>query len=216
MCGRYVSPDQAAIERAWHIGRHNDSPFAGHYNAAPSQMLPIGRLVGGSLAMDLARWGLVPAWAKDPAIGHRMINARAETVAGKPAFRAAFKSRRCLVPALGFYEWQATPHGKVPHYITTADGSVMAFAGLWETWRPAEGDPVVSYTILTTAANALVAGVHDRMPVILAPGDRQEWLTARDPARLLAPCPADRLRTWPVSTRVNSPRNDDETLIAPA
>lgn len=130
MCGRYVSPSQAEIERAWHIGRQNDNPFKGRYNAAPTQMLPIGRLIDGSLAVNLARWGLIPSWAKDSAIGNRMINARAETVATKPSFRAAYKARRWLVPALGFYEWKATPGGKIPSYITSADGGLMAFAGL--------------------------------------------------------------------------------------
>jgi putative SOS response-associated peptidase YedK len=216
MCGRYVSPSQAEIERAWHIGRHNDKPFKVRYNAAPAQMLPIGRLVDGSLAVDLARWGLIPSWAKDPAVGSRMINARAETVATKPAFRAAFRARRCLVPALGFYEWKAAPAGRMPYYITRADGGLMAFAGLWETWRAPGGEPVVSYTILTTDANAFMRKLHERMPVILEPGNHEEWLAAADPARLLAPCSADRLRAWPVSTRVNSPRNDDAALIEPA
>lgn len=216
MCGRYVSPDQAAIEREWHVGRQDDQPFAANYNAAPTQLLPIGRRIDGNRVLDLARWGLIPSWAKDPAIGNRLINARAETVAGKPAFRAAYRARRCLVPARGFYEWRRTPHGKQPHYITTADGSLMTFAGLWETWRAAAGETVLSYTILTTQANACVAAVHERMPVILDAAQGEAWLTEPDPAPLLVPCPADRLRLWPVSLRVNSPRNADPALIDPA
>lgn len=218
MCGRYVAPSEAEMERYAHFGgpRSNPNPFPKTYNAAPTQRLPISRLVDDAPVLSLARWGLIPSWAKDASIGSRLINARAETVATKPAFRAAYKSRRCLVPALGFYEWQATPRGKVPHFITSADEGLMSFAGLWEQWQPPEGQPVISYTIITTDANEFMAKLHNRMPVILEPETWRAWLTTPDPAPLLAPCSPDRLRAWPVSTRVNSPKNNDAQLIEPA
>lgn len=216
MCGRYVSKEEAAIEREWNLRGGSGNPFRANYNAAPTQMLPIVR--GDSdreKTLDLLRWGLIPSWSKDPSIGNRLINARAESVATKPAFRAAYKVRRCLVPARGYYEWKVTPRGKVPHFITTTDDSLMAFAGLWEHWKPAEGDAVESYTILTTEPNAFTREIHNRMPVILEPENFDEWLTAKEPARLLVPCSPDRLRAWPVSTRVNSPKNNDAELLDP-
>lgn len=144
MCGRYVSPDQAAIERAFHIGgRSNQNPFAANFNATPTSMLPVLRMDPETkeLQVDLLRWGLLPHWAKDIKFGAKTTNARAETVREKPSFRSAYKSRRCLVPALGYYEWQPLPDGKQPHYFSAADDSILTFGGLWETWRPPEGGP---------------------------------------------------------------------------
>lgn len=186
------------------------------YNAAPTQMMPVIRLdADGRRELALLRWGLVPSWAKDAGAGSQMINARAETVAEKPAFRAAFKTRRCLVPADGFYEWRKTATAKQPYRITMADGSPFAFAGLWERWS--KGDqPLETFTIITTTANELVAPIHDRMPVILDPADYDAWLESKDtaiPMALLQPYPARRMSAYPVSTRVNSPKNEDAAVI---
>ena len=189
--------------------------MAPRYNIAPSTLTPVVRHdPAGRRKVHLVRWGLVPSWAKEAKIGHRMINARAETVSDKPAFRAAFKRRRCLVLSDGFYEWQKTPEGKQPHHFGLADDSPFAFAGLWERWAPEDAaEPLDTFTIVTTAANTVVAPVHHRMPVILAPGDYDTWLN-RDTephiaGRLLGPCPPEVMVRWPVSTLVNSPGNDD-------
>jgi putative SOS response-associated peptidase YedK len=165
------------------------------------------------------RWGLVPSWADDPAVGNRLINARAETVASKPSFRAAFRQRRCLVPADGFYEWQKQAGKKQPFYIHLRGGGPFAFAGLWERWQGAD-EPIESFTIVTTEANELVRSLHERMPVILPREAYKHWL---DPAyakleelqALLRPYPAEEMAAFPVSTRVNSPRVDDAACIVP-
>ena len=199
------------------------------YNLAPTQDGPIVRRAEtGARELAVARWGLIPAWAKEASIGARMINARAEGVADKPAFRAAFRRRRCLVPASGFYEWQAQGRGaKQPYYITLADGGAMTFAGLWERWTdPAAQRPVESYTILTTEANALLAPIHakHRMPVILDPADFDSWLDPAkgDPSGLLRPYPAEAMTAYPVSPEVNKAWDsksktivDHPELIAP-
>jgi len=187
------------------------------FNAAPTQTMPVIRLnAAGKRELAALRWGLVPSWSKDPAMGAKLINARAETVAEKPAFRSAFKLRRCLVPADGFYEWRKLPGGgKQPYRITMADGAPFAFAGLWERWSKGP-EPLETFTIITTTANSLVAPIHDRMPVIIDAADHDAWLEARDtaiPMALLRPYPAERMTAYPVSTRVNSPRNDDASVI---
>ncbi len=167
----------------------------------------------------MLRWGLVPSWAKDPQMGARMINARGETVAEKPSFRSAVKSRRCLIPADGFYEWVKTDGGKQPHFIHFADARPFAFAGLWERWNKGEGDPLETCTIITTSPNDLIAGLHDRMPVIL-PDDRyDEWLKPEPLAadrlsEILVAHPAGQMEAYPVSTYVNKPANDDAGCIA--
>jgi putative SOS response-associated peptidase YedK len=227
MCGRYVSPKDADIEGQWHIGaRHNRYPdYSGilHFNAAPTQLLPIVRQdLEGGLELLPMRWGLIPSWAKDWSIGTKMINARSETVAEKPAFRAAFKRRRCLVPMLGFYEWKKVPAGKVPHFIHLRNGDLMAAAGLYEFWPGKDGvEPIESYTIITTAANEFMAKLHDRMPVFLAEKDRAAWLDPKNEKAeglqdLLKPYPTEGMDAYPVSTRVNSPKNDDADLLVPA
>jgi putative SOS response-associated peptidase YedK len=190
------------------------------YNLAPTQpIFAVRTNQTGDREPALFRWGLIPSWADDPAIGNRMINARSETVADKPAFRHAFRKRRCLIPASGFNEWTPTGGKKQPYYIHLRDGQPFAFAGLWERWdRGAE--PVESCTILTTAANDLMRPLHDRMPVILSPGDFATWL---DPAAqegeklapLLVPYHGEDMTAYPVSTVVNSPRNDDPRCIEP-
>ena len=221
MCGRYVTRDEAAIERFWNL-KHGVNPFPAHYNAAPTQKLPVIRIHpehGRELA--LLRWGLIPSWAKDASIGAKMINARGETVAEKPSFRAAFKRRRCLVPMAGFYEWQKGPAGKVPHFIHMLNADQFAVAGLFEWWPGKDGaEPIESYTIVTTDANDMMAKLHNRMPVILHERDHEAWLDPRNEKtetlkKLLAPYPSDELRAYPISTRVNNVKNDGAELLEP-
>jgi putative SOS response-associated peptidase YedK len=185
------------------------------YNVAPTQSIPIVREESGKRRFARAHWGLIPHWAKDMDIGYHTINARAETVASKPAFRNAFRYRRCLIPANGFYEWQVVPGSKIkqPWFIVLRDREPMAFAGLWERWRSPEGEDLESCSIIVTEANELMRPIHDRMPVILAPGNWDAWLEAevKDAAGLqglLKPYSAEDMEAWPVSTLVNSPRND--------
>lgn len=173
--------------------------------------------------LRLMRWGLVPAWAKEASIGHRMINARAETVAEKPSFRRAFESRRCLAPADGFYEWRKLEgsRAKIPMRFVLKSREPFAFAGLWDIWRKPDSGELRSFTIITTAANELLRPIHDRMPVILRPEDEEKWLDPglSDPNRLssfLKTYPAEEMEAYEVSTRVNSPKNDDPACLTPA
>ncbi|TVQ34165.1 MAG: SOS response-associated peptidase [Phycisphaeraceae bacterium] len=191
------------------------------YNVAPTQPSLIVRpIAAGGREGAIARWGLIPSWAKDPSIGSRMINARAETAAAKPAFRAAMRRRRCIVPADSFYEWQAVEGSKRkrPWRIHRVDGEPLRFAGLWEVWDQGDG-PLESFTIITTAANDFMRPMHDRMPVIIEPEDAAAWLdpeASADAAQaLLRPAADGALIAHPVSTRVNSPANDDPSLIEP-
>ena len=227
MCGRYVTPGQAEIERDWHYSWPGNSPERDItrivYNAAPTQRLPVFR-IHAERGPELVRlrWGLIPSWAKDAAIGARMINARGETVAEKPAFRAAFRRRRCLVPMKGFYEWKTTASGKLPHFIYLKNADIFAAAGLYEYWPGRDGaEPVESYTIITTEANDMMAKLHDRMPVILAEKDHAAWLDPKNEGKgtlqaLLKPYPPGEMLAYPVSTRVNNPKNDDPELLSPA
>jgi putative SOS response-associated peptidase YedK len=167
------------------------------------------------------RWGLVPSWADDPSIGNRLINARAETAASKPAFRAAMRQRRCLVVADGFYEWQRTGKQKIPHMVRMRDDRPFGFAGLWETWEGPNHSAVESCTLLTTEANQVVRPIHDRMPVIIAPSDYERWLdptvtNAEKIAPLLRPYPSNEMTAYTVSPLVNSPTNDDARCVEPA
>jgi putative SOS response-associated peptidase YedK len=219
MCGRYTlaSPTERLAEE---FGVDAASiELAPNYNVAPTQGVAAVLEEGGQRRLEVLRWGLIPPWADDPGIGSRMINARSETAPGKPSFRRAFRERRCLIPADGFYEWQRTNGAKQPYYIHMEDGRPFAFAGLWESWSKGEGE-IRTCTILTTGANALVGEVHDRMPVILAHDTYDVWL---DPASerdeltgLLAPYPEDEMETYPVSRFVNSPSNNDPRCIEPA
>jgi putative SOS response-associated peptidase YedK len=164
-------------------------------------------------------WGLIPSWAKDKTIGHHTINARAETVAEKPTFRASFRKRRCLIPATGFFEWQATNGHKQPYNIRVGDGKLFAFAGLWEHWEPKDQPPIESCTIIVTEANDAVAPIHDRMPVILHPDTYNTWLDPNYREKealkaLLKPCPVHWINAYPVSTHVNKPQNDDAACVA--
>ncbi len=192
------------------------------YNIAPTQDCAVIRTdaKSGERRGDLLHWGLIPSWAKDKAIGNRMINARSETAAEKPSFRAAMKKRRCIIPADGFYEWKKLEKTKQPHYIHRADGELLAFAGLWEYWKNPEGDPITSFTILTTGANDQIRELHDRMPVILEPEEIERWLDpafddATGVADLLDAAADGVLAFHPVNSRVNTPKNDDASLIEP-
>lgn len=220
MCGRFgqkATPAElaAAFEAEWRC----PEPRLPRFNIAPTQAVPVLLQDGGRRVLDMLRWGLIPSWARDPAIGNKMINARAETVAEKPAFRSALARRRCVVPASGFFEWKKEGKGKVPHWIHRADGGPLALAGLWETWRPEGAEPVHTFTILTTSASGDVAGLHDRMPVILDGDARQDWLSPDTPAAdlvdLLRPAPEGTLRAYAVSTAVNRPSYDAPDLIVP-
>ena len=194
------------------------------YNVAPTQSAPVivnGDSAGGA-SLRFMRWGLVPSWAKDIAIGNSLINARAEGIDTKPAFRAAFKKSRCIVPISGFYEWQKVEgqKAKQPFYIQPTDGEPWLLAGLWESWRPAEGPPLESFVIITTRANAMVARIHDRMPVILGAPDARRWMAptgagGADLLSLLSPYPDEGMKAYPVSVAVNRPGIDSPALVQP-
>jgi putative SOS response-associated peptidase YedK len=221
LCGRFTLFDTAAsLAEAFEVVEVPS--LSPRYNIAPSQAVAAVRIPpsGGAREVVLLRWGLIPSWAKDPSLGDRMINARAETAAGKPAFRSAIRRRRCLVPASGFYEWKRTNGRKQPYYIRRPDGKPFAFAGLWESWEGPGQAAVESCTILTTSANELLLPIHDRMPVIVSPADYDLWLSSevRDPAelaRLFRPCPPEEMTAFPVGTAVNNPKTDSPQLIEP-
>ncbi len=190
------------------------------YNVAPSQdILVIRQSESGERTAAPLKWGLIPHWAKDPTIGNRMINARGETVAEKPSFRSAFKRRRCIIPASGFYEWGPSGAGKWPYYITAADGPLLSFAGLWERWRAPDGEPLESCTIITTNANESLARIHQRMPVCLPEASYADWLdpeaTGETCLALLKPLPGSAFEIRPVAKAVNNPRNDSAELVEP-
>jgi putative SOS response-associated peptidase YedK len=222
MCGRYVTKAAAELERFWNITR-GGIDFGGAFNAAPTQQLPVIRVLPGQgRSLDLLRWGLIPSSAKDVKAGANLINARAETVAVRPAFRAAFLRRRCLVPMAGYYEWQQTPAGKLPHYIHLLNAEQFGVAGLYEYWPGRDGkESAESFTIITTDANEMMARIHDRMPAILPERAHAEWLDPENERAealqaLLRPYPAEEMRAYPVSTRVNSAKNEGPGLIEPA
>lgn len=194
------------------------SNLAPNYNVAPTHEMPIVRRKKGDRRNELAiaRWGLIPHWAKDMKMAFSTINARSETAASKPTFRDAFKKRRCLVPADGFYEWKRDGKDKQAHLIRMKDGGLFAFAGLWSLWRSPEGEDVTSYTIMTTEPNELMKGIHNRMPVILGYDGREQWLdTGADPAEVLQPCPSEWFEAFPVDKRVGNVRNNDAGLVEP-
>jgi len=217
MCGRFAfySPAEAAAAL---FGVEGAPPLESRYNIAPTQDVAAIRQDGdGHRELVQLRWGLVPFWAKEKSIGNRMINARAETVAEKPAYRAAYRKRRCLILADGFYEWKKEGSGKTPWYICAEDGDPIAFAGLWESWRDRESDETLeTATILTTAADRFMAELHHRMPVVLRQAGADRWLGMDevDPSGLAADAPP--LAAWPVSRAVNNPANQGPGLIEPA
>ncbi|MGF1546734.1 MAG: SOS response-associated peptidase [Thiotrichales bacterium] len=219
MCGRYnIATSSDALIVFFEIERLLVAPeqLQPRFNVAPSQQVPVIRLGAAGRELTLMRWGLLPAWAKEDKTEFNLINARAETVAERPAFRTAFKSRRCLIPATGFYEWQVLPGGKQPHNIRRPDGGLFAFAGLWDRWHR-DDRTIESCTIIVGSANPRVAPIHARMPVILAPAEFPQWLerttTSTTLQSLLQPASEAFLETYPVSTRVNNVRNDDSALL---
>jgi putative SOS response-associated peptidase YedK len=230
MCGRFVSaspPDEIA---RYFDAAAPEALLEPSYNVAPTNDVYAVTADGGVRRVDAFHWGLVPAWAKDPKVGSRMINARADTLAAKNAYKPAFKRRRCLIPADGFFEWQKLPgvKRKQPHFVHRPDGERFAFAGLWEVWRGPKdadgnrtGDPLRSCTIITTTPNETMAQIHDRMPVILPPSAWDDWLDPDNDdietlGKLLVPAPASITELTPVSTEVNNVRNKGAVLIEPA
>ncbi|MBC8123400.1 MAG: SOS response-associated peptidase [Gemmatimonadaceae bacterium] len=217
MCGRYtLSASAEKLSQAFNLD--TVPPLVPRFNIAPTQMVAAVREETQKRRLVTLRWGLIPAWAKDPAIGNKLINARAETLSEKPSFRSASRLRRCLIPVSGFYEWQRLEGRKQPHYIRLGSGEPFAFAGLWESWHGPEAESVESCTIITTTANTLVGTIHDRMPVILAPHDYDAWLNEKlqSPEAvlpLLRPYPAEAMEAHPVSTRVNKPGVDAPELV---
>jgi putative SOS response-associated peptidase YedK len=218
MCGRYtLSTPAGRLAEEFQLDSTVEIPPS--YNVAPTQQVAAVLEDEGGRRLEMLRWGLVPSWADDPEIGARMINARSETAPEKPSFRRAFRGRRCLIPADGFYEWKRENGGKQPYYFHMQDGRPFAFAGLWESWEKGDGT-LRTCAILTTRANSVLEGVHDRMPVILPHEAYDAWLDPdadrEELGELMIPYPEDDLETYPVSRFVNSPRNNDERCIAPA
>lgn len=221
MCGRYVvAYDPQTLVSGFSVTRV--VPFPRRWNVTPQSPVPVVyETREGERVAELMRWGLVPHWAKEASIGHKLNNARAEGLFDKPSFRQAARRRRCLLPASGFYEWQVAAAGKQPWYISARSGEPLAMAGLFEAWRPHESEEwLLTCCVITVAANALMAPIHDRMPALLPPEHWVAWLARDDQesarlAPLLAPCPPELLQAWPVSRAVSRGTAEGEALIAP-
>ncbi|HEX8195908.1 MAG TPA: SOS response-associated peptidase [Pyrinomonadaceae bacterium] len=222
MCGRFsLGATDAEILAEFKAAREQAEEHQKRFNIAPSQIIAAVRQIESERILSSLKWGLIPGWAKSADIGNKMINARAETISEKPSYKNAFRSRRCLIPTSGFYEWQKTGDkgAKQPFYFYLKDKSVFGFAGLWESWTDKEtGEEIESCTIITTEANEVLKPVHDRMPVIIKPEDYELWVDEKVKdteklEKLLAPYPADEMSAHPVSRQVNSPSFDDEELI---
>jgi putative SOS response-associated peptidase YedK len=220
MCGRFVTPEIAAMERFWHIGRHNWHPFIlPVFNVAPTSQVPI-LLKGeqGAWEVRSARWGLIPSWWKKPEPPSMTFNARSEEAAGKPTWREALKSRRCLMPMRGWYEWQVVPGSKTkqPHFVEVPGEDVLAVAALWSSWKDADGTPVLSCALLSKEAAPSIAHIHHRMPVVLQPEHYDAWVdpaTAPDKVQAMMADARTDLKGYPVSTRVNQVRNNSPELL---
>lgn len=220
MCGRFVL--ESAPEQLMKVYRLSSPPdISPRYNISPSQKVAVVRQHNsGDRELSLLQWGLIPSWSKDPTIGYKMINARSETVHEKPSFKQAFHSRRCIIPASGFYEWEKSGKDKIPHYIHLREGNVMSLAGLWERWKSPDGVELQTCTILTTSANSLIKKLHDRMPVILHSEEFDLWLNkdvddVKQLSELFHPYPSDQLTEYVVDKEVNSPRKDSPECIIP-
>jgi putative SOS response-associated peptidase YedK len=222
MCGRYGRWSDAE----WLVEEFSDIqlpaiPFPPTYNAAPQSQQPVLRINSHTGQPELVpmRWGLIPFWSRPDAFNRLTFNARAEDLSGKPTFREALKSRRCLVPAAVFYEWKRSEKQKQPFAIAFTNQRPFAFAGLWDRWKAEDGTVIESFTIATTIPNALMETLHDRMPYILARSEYRRWLEPGDPVRppidLLRPCAPESMRCWPVDQRIGNVRNDDQQLIEP-
>lgn len=221
MCGRFVQYTLfPLLKEEFSLASGADVPLRPSWNIAPTRDVPVIVNEEGN-RLVLARWGLIPPWARDASIGNRMINARAETLAGKPSFKGPFRKHRCLVVADGFYEWKNTAGGKVPFYVRMRDGRPFGFAGLISHWTSPEGKDIRTCTIITTRPNELLAPIHDRMPAIIGRRDREKWLDPgeREPAvleGLLEPYASEEMEAWQVSRAVNSPASDSPENIRPA
>jgi putative SOS response-associated peptidase YedK len=217
MCGRFAfySPSEATAAL---FGVSVAPVLKPRYNIAPTQQIATIRTgVGETREFAMLRWGLIPFWAKDRSIGNRMINARAETVAEKPSFRAAYRKRRCVVLADGFYEWREESNGKRPYYISLASGAPFAFAGLWEDWHAKDSEESIqSTTIITTAASKFMSKLHDRMPIVLEKDAANRWLAGDEKALSVIIEANPDFRAWPVDKRVNNAKNEGATLVEPA
>lgn len=216
MCGRFsLTKTEVEINQRFHVSG-GAAPYIPRFNAAPGQKLVV---ITNQTPEKISpmKWGFVPFWAKDPAIGNKMINAKSETAQQKPSFREAFKKRRCLVISDGFFEWKKQGKEKIPHYIFPENHALFAMAGLWEPWKDNSGESLHTFTILTTSPNNTMKNLHDRMPVILPENEEENWLhnpSAEEVGKLLVPY-AGKLELYPVSKEVNSPRNDTEAVIKP-
>jgi putative SOS response-associated peptidase YedK len=222
MCGRVIqsgSPLEYAIVDGLDVRDSRLSNYPRRWNGAPSQEFLVIREnhKTGQRSLDLLKWGLIPYWCHDPKGGRKPINAKAETVARLPTFRDAYRKRRCILPVDGFYEWRAANGGKQPYAIAMNDGAPFGIAGIWENWQePASGEWIRTFAVITVPSNELVAKIHDRMPAILEPEDCVRWLGMEpDPHDVLISFPAERMRMWPISKRINSPQNDDPSLLDP-
>lgn len=219
MCGRYAVIETQKLNDRFRTNS-NLPLLKPTYNAAPGQELPVV-VNQGNNALSLMKWGLVPFWAKDPAIGYKMINARSETLKDKPSFRKALISQRCLIPASGFYEWQKQGSTKIPFYIRIPNSPLFAMAGLYDIWKDTSGRELKTYTIITTEPNSLLAPIHNRMPVILEKEKEEIWLNPNQPdvnmlLSLLKPYPQKDMEAYPVSLLVNKPENNYQELIKPS
>jgi putative SOS response-associated peptidase YedK len=216
MCGRFsLTANEAELNLRFELAG-GDAPYVPRYNGAPTQMLAV-ITSDNPRKLSYHRWGLIPPWAKDISIGNKMINARAETITEKASFRTPLFSKRCLVPADGFYEWQQD-ESKQPYRIFVKNNPIFAMAGLWERWKSPEGAVIESFNIITTGANSFMKPIHNRMPVILSRADEKTWLASKDPAEilgLLKPFPSEEMDAYKVSKLVNSPRNDVPQIIEP-
>jgi putative SOS response-associated peptidase YedK len=217
MCGRYsFAIEDELIKERFGVSVRS-AIYKARYNCAPTQELAVISNEDPA-ALSFYRWGLIPFWAKDPAVGTRLINAKSETVSEKPSFRNSFRRRRCLVPADGFYEWKKGVQ-KIPFRIVLKNDNPFAMAGIWDRWVGAGGEVINSFSVLTTGPNELMAGIHDRMPVILFPETEKRWLDDTNEStlkQLLRPFPAELMKAYPVSKLVNSPGNDGPEVIAPS
>lgn len=221
MCGRYVLSKPHNVVDRFGVAQ-SKMPLEPKFNIAPSQVMPVVlQESSGEVVLEGLKWGLVPFWSKEPKAEYSTINARAEGIDTKPAYRKPIRSQRCIIPATGFYEWEKTPHGKVPHFIHLKTDEIFGFAGLYDIYRDKEGQELKTFTIITTEANSLVEKLHNRMPVILHRENEAEWLDrettdVHQVLRLLKPYPADLMEVYPVSRRVNSPEVDEPELLQAA
>ncbi len=216
MCGRFsLTTDEAVLNERFRLAGGIE-PYVARYNCAPTQNLAV-IIAEEPLRLRFFRWGLIPFWAKDEKTGHKMINARAEGIDDKPSYKHAFRQRRCLVPADGFYEWK-NKNGKTPYRITLKNNLPFAMAGIWEAWKSPEGKIIYTFSIITTTANVLMQGIHDRMPVILSPETEETWLKSSHPGELrelLRPYDTEQMQAYEISKLVNSPANESPAILLP-